>query len=113
MHYFSVVDDPISDCLIVTNTFNSAFLPISAYYSYDNTGAPYDASAVVTDGKFDLEKYRSYSPLFISSTLAIEYGLAFAAFPALIVHTLRRSCYLSNFFLHTDRIQSLVQARYR
>ncbi|KAF9023394.1 OPT superfamily oligopeptide transporter [Hymenopellis radicata] len=78
----------LAPIIYFTNTFNSAYLPISAYYSYDNTGSAYDASAVVTDGKFDVEKYRAYSPLFVSSTLAIEYGLAFAAFPALIVHTL-------------------------
>ena len=76
--------------LLVTNTFDSAFLPISTYYAFDNFGMPYNASLVMTDGLFDVEKYRAYSPLFVSATLAIEYGLAFACFSAVMMHTFRK-----------------------
>ncbi len=64
-------------------------MPISSYYSFDNTGASYDVSQVVTDGQFDVEKYRAYSPVFVPATLSLAYGLSFAIFPAVIVHTLR------------------------
>ena len=73
--------------LSVTNTWESAFLPISAYFSFDNTGAPYNASAIVTNGLFDQAKYEAYSPLRMSATLAIAYGVAFGSFSSIFVHT--------------------------
>ncbi|KAK0208614.1 glutathione transporter [Desarmillaria ectypa] len=77
----------IAPIIYFTNTFNSAFMPISSYYSFDNTGVSYDASQVVTNGVFDVEKYRAYSPVFVPTTLSLAYGLSFAIFPAVIVHT--------------------------
>lgn len=74
---------------LVTNSFNTAFLPISSYSAYDNTGGPYTAAAIVTDGIFDVAKYRAYSPVFISATLIVAYCVSFAAFPAVFVHTFR------------------------
>lgn len=35
----------------------------------------------------DLKKYEAYSPLFLSTTFALTYGLSFAAISSLIVHT--------------------------
>lgn len=74
----------------VKNVFYAKYMPISAYFSFDNTGNRYDPSAIVTDGEFDVAKYESYSPLFVSSTLAMAYGLAFAAFTSVLVHTFRK-----------------------
>ena len=71
-------------------------MPISAYDSFDNTGVSYDASRIVTNGRFDVEKYRAYSPLYLSSTFAISYGVSFAAFTAVIVHTICTSISLSS-----------------
>lgn len=34
----------------------------------------------------DIEKYRNYSPLFLSPTLALNYGLSFAALTSALVH---------------------------
>lgn len=62
-------------------------MPISSTGSYDNTGMPYNVSAIITNGIFDEEKYKAYSPLYISATFAISYGVQFAAFTAVIVHT--------------------------
>lgn len=70
-----------------TNTFFSKFLPMSAYLSFDNTGLAYNATAIITDGTFDVEKYRAYSPLYMSATLAVAYGVSFASFTAVLVHT--------------------------
>lgn len=55
---------------------------------YDNTGSPYNTSRVLTP-EFTLsqEAYESYSPLFLSTTFAISYGLSFAAIASLIVYT--------------------------
>ncbi|TFK76761.1 OPT oligopeptide transporter [Pluteus cervinus] len=70
-----------------TNTFFTGYLPISAYVSFDNTGAPYDPTAIVTDGLFDVAKYTAYSPVFLSATLVMAYGLSFASFASVFVHT--------------------------
>ncbi|KAJ3513061.1 hypothetical protein NLJ89_g3166 [Agrocybe chaxingu] len=77
----------VAPILYFTNVWNSAYFPISAYISWDNTGMPYQAKQIVTDGIFDPEKYAAYSPVFMSVTLALAYGIAFAAFPAVFVHT--------------------------
>jgi OPT family small oligopeptide transporter len=47
----------------------------------------YQATEVLTDGVFDQAKYDAYSPVYMSVTLALAYGIAFAAFPAVFVHT--------------------------
>jgi hypothetical protein len=75
--------------LVVTNTWYAKFMPISAYLSFDNMGLPYDPKAIFTDGAFDVEKYRAYSPLFLSMTQAISIGISFAAFASVIVHAIR------------------------
>lgn len=74
---------------LVTNAFNTAYLPISSYLAFDNTGLPYDPTLIVTDSLFDVEKYRSYSPAFVSATLILGYATSFAAFSSVIVHTFR------------------------
>ncbi|KAJ7581435.1 OPT oligopeptide transporter [Mycena floridula] len=70
-----------------TNTFFTAFLPISTYLAFDNTGAIYDPTAIVSAGVFDLAKYEAYSPVFLPASLCVAYGAAFAAFTAVIMHT--------------------------
>lgn len=66
----------------------AAYLPISDSSSYDNTGSPYNVSRILTsEYTLDLQKYQSYSPLFLSTTFSLAYGLSFAAIAAVIVHT--------------------------
>lgn len=70
----------LTPILYYTNTWYSKYLPISSDSSYDNTGGPYDVSQIVTpEGTFDPEKYKAYSPLFLSTTFALAYGLSFAS----------------------------------
>ncbi|KAJ7194594.1 OPT oligopeptide transporter [Mycena pura] len=70
-----------------TNTFFSAYLPISATVTFDNTGLPYNISAVIRDGQFDPDLYAAYSPLFMTAGLAMAYFVSFAAFGAIFTHT--------------------------
>ncbi|KAI1821360.1 OPT oligopeptide transporter protein-domain-containing protein [Xylaria intraflava] len=71
-----------------TGAWYSHFLPMSDALTYDNTGALYNVSRVLTsEFTLDEEAYKSYSPLFISTTFALAYGLSFAAVTALVVHT--------------------------
>jgi OPT oligopeptide transporter protein len=71
----------------VTNTWDSAFLPISSFLTFDNTGSPFSAKAVVTNGLFDRAKYEAYSPLLMPAALAVAYGAGFGAFSSIFVHT--------------------------
>ncbi|KAI0776983.1 small oligopeptide transporter [Trametes elegans] len=78
----------LTPILYYTNTWYAKYLPISSRGSFDNTGVSYDVSRVLTpDATLDIEKYRQYSPLFLSTTFAISYGLSFASITATIVHT--------------------------
>ncbi|KAJ8083693.1 hypothetical protein PM082_002459 [Marasmius tenuissimus] len=70
-----------------TNSLNTAYMPISSAMSFDNMGLPYNVSAIITDGRFDVEKYRLYSPLFIPATLIFAYALAFGSMTSVVVHT--------------------------
>ncbi|KAJ7498737.1 OPT oligopeptide transporter [Mycena latifolia] len=77
----------LTPALYFTNTWYSKYMPISSGGSFDNTGAKYNVSAILTaDSTFDLESYEAYSPLFLSTTFAISYGLSFASITATITH---------------------------
>lgn len=66
----------------------NAYLPMSDSSSYDNTGSVYNVTRILTpDYLFDEAKYKAYSPLFLSTTFALTYGLSFAGIAAVIVHT--------------------------
>ena len=56
--------------------------------TFDNTGALYNVSRVVDkDLNFVLSKYKQYSPMYVSMSYPLTYGLSFAAVTAIIVHT--------------------------
>ncbi|RXW18921.1 hypothetical protein EST38_g6931 [Candolleomyces aberdarensis] len=77
----------VAPILYFSNVWQSSHFPISSYLAWDNTGNMYNARAILTDGVFDQAKFDAYSPLYMSITLALAYGIAFAAFPAVFVHT--------------------------
>jgi OPT oligopeptide transporter protein len=56
-------------------------------HSYDNTGHKYNITRITTsDFRLDLQKYKEYSPLFLSTTFALQYGLSFASIIAVLFH---------------------------
>ncbi|KAH9986091.1 OPT oligopeptide transporter [Russula compacta] len=69
------------------NVFYSQYIPISTGLPYDNTGAQYNLSAIVTNGQIDQTKYEQYSPLFLPITYAVSYGTIFASYSSVLVHT--------------------------
>ncbi|PVG00827.1 putative isp4-oligopeptide transporter [Serendipita vermifera] len=77
----------LAPILYFKNVFFSQYMPISAPWSYDNTGKVYDAARVIIDGQFNAEAFREYSPLYIPTTFALSYGLSFASLMAITVHT--------------------------
>ncbi|KAG6888761.1 hypothetical protein C0992_007552 [Termitomyces sp. T32_za158] len=77
---------------VFTNAWDTAFLPISSTVVFDNTGNRYDPRAIVNaDGFFDEAAYAAYSPMLMSATLAVAFGVLFAAFVSVFVHTFRES----------------------
>ena len=75
--------------LYYTDTWHAKFMPMSTRTSYDNTGATYDVGRILTpEATLDIDKYKAYSPLFLSTSFAISYGLSFAAITATIMHTI-------------------------
>ena len=94
-----------SAILHFSGVWYGAYLPISDPNTYDNTGALFNTTRVLTpDFTLDEQAYQNYSPLFIrcvymfrpvrgcatdcsSTTFAMSYGLSFASISALVVHT--------------------------
>lgn len=73
--------------LLTVDRWN-AYLPMSDSNAYDNTGSTYNVSRILTpDYLFDEAAYKNYSPLFLSTTFSLSYGLSFAGIAAVIVHT--------------------------
>ncbi|PLN83099.1 small oligopeptide transporter, OPT family [Aspergillus taichungensis] len=65
----------------------SKHLPISDSNSYDNTGNVYNVSRILTpEYQFDEAKYKEYSPLFLSTTFMLSYGLSFASIIAVLLN---------------------------
>ncbi|EIW86062.1 oligopeptide transporter [Coniophora puteana RWD-64-598 SS2] len=63
------------------------YCTISSRTSYDNEMKQYNVSRILTpESTLDLEAYMSYSPLFLSTTFALSYGLSFAAITSTLVH---------------------------
>lgn len=61
---------------------------MSAYVSFDNTGFPYNISAVVdTNGQFNADMYAAYSPIFMTSALCMAYFVSFGAVGSIFTHT--------------------------
>ncbi|KII85546.1 hypothetical protein PLICRDRAFT_701048 [Plicaturopsis crispa FD-325 SS-3] len=77
----------VTPILYYTNVWYSQYMPISSRASYDNTGAPYNISRILNpDTTLNVEAYKAYSPLFLSTLFAMSYGLSFMAIAATITH---------------------------
>lgn len=71
-----------------TGAFYSEYLPMSTGGNFDNTGVRYNVSRILTpEYTLDPQLYREYSPIFLSTTFALAYGLSFATIIAVVVHT--------------------------
>ncbi|KAI0032412.1 small oligopeptide transporter [Vararia minispora EC-137] len=77
----------ITPILYYTNTWYSAYLPLISNKAFDNTGARYNVTKILTpEGTFDPVAYQKYSPLFLPAAFAMSYGLSFAAITSIVVH---------------------------
>ncbi|KAF9466766.1 OPT oligopeptide transporter [Collybia nuda] len=77
----------LTPILYYTNAWDSKYMPISSRGSFDNTGGAYNVSKIINaDSTFNEEAYKAYSPLYLSTTFAISYGLSFASIAATLTH---------------------------
>lgn len=61
---------------------------MSSRISFDRYGNSYNVTAITNpDASLNVDKYESYSPLFLSTTFAMSYGLSFASITSIITHT--------------------------
>ena len=73
--------------LYYTNTWHSQYLPISSRTSFDNKGKAYQVTKILTPNLgLDMDAFKAYSPLFLSTTYAVSYGLSFASCTSTLVH---------------------------
>lgn len=78
----------LSPILYYTNVWNSGYLPLLSSSTFDNTGSTYNITRVVDENlNFVQSKYEAYSPMYISMSYSLTYGLSFAAVTAMVVHT--------------------------
>ena len=86
-----------------TNTWYTAFLPMMTADVYDNTGAAYNVTKVLSaQGNLDPAKYSKYSQPYLSATFAFVYGLSFASITAVIVHV---------YLWHSKEIYDAIRGR--
>ncbi|KUJ16094.1 small oligopeptide transporter [Mollisia scopiformis] len=79
----------VTSALHFSGHWYAEYLPISDSNSYDNTGKAYNVTRILTpEYTLDVAKYQKYSPLFLSTTFSLSYGLAFASIAAVLFHTI-------------------------
>ena len=62
-------------------------MPIVSSQTFDNTAKPYNVSRIINeDLTFNIDEYKAYSPLFISASFALSYGLSFGAISSTLTH---------------------------
>ncbi|KAJ6784825.1 hypothetical protein PWT90_06805 [Aphanocladium album] len=63
------------------------YLPISANKNYDNTVQKYNVTRILTpEFTMNYTAYQEYSPIIISPTFTLSYGMSFAALISTLVH---------------------------
>ncbi|KZP16413.1 OPT oligopeptide transporter [Athelia psychrophila] len=77
----------LTPALYYTNTWYAEYMPISSRTSFDNTGSSYNVTAIINpDSSLNLAAYEAYSPIYLSTTFAMSYGLSFASITATLAH---------------------------
>lgn len=78
----------VTPAIHYSKLYYNQYLPISDSDSYDNTASAYNVTRILNaDYTFNLQAYQEYSPLFLSTTFMLCYGLSFATIIAVLVHT--------------------------
>ncbi|KAF0420508.1 opt family small oligopeptide transporter [Gigaspora margarita] len=76
----------IAPLLYYYNVFNAQKFPFTSTHSFDKDGNVYNQTRVIKSGELDITEYENYSPVFMSTILALSYGCNFMQLPSTIVH---------------------------
>lgn len=73
-----------------SNKWYSQYFPIASSSAYDRFGQEYNVTEVLDPVNLTLDeaKYKAYSPLFLSTTFAVAYGVSFSAITAVILEAI-------------------------
>lgn len=78
----------IAPIMYFKNVWYQSYLPFNSSASWDRFGRPYNISRVIPNGSdLDKEAYEAYSPLYLSTTLALVYTTGFAMLTSVLTHT--------------------------
>lgn len=66
----------------------TGYLPINAAGIYDNEGNSYKVTKILTNGVFDLEKYKKYGPPFWTAANLLKYGAFFSLYTLGFLYTM-------------------------
>ena len=81
--FFSIVG------IYYSNYLWTQYIPINTNGLYDNTGSPYNVSAILSSNdKIDEALYQQYSPPFYSAAKLVVYGAFFMIYPAMVVYAI-------------------------
>ncbi|RXW16964.1 hypothetical protein EST38_g8896 [Candolleomyces aberdarensis] len=70
-------------------SFTDRLQSISSIHAYDNTGKIYNVSRIInSEATLDRQAYRAYSPLYLSTTFVMSYGLSFLSITSTITHAI-------------------------
>ncbi|WRT70010.1 OPT family small oligopeptide transporter [Kwoniella shivajii] len=74
--------------LYYSNIFYAKYLPFSSARVFDNTASTYNVTKIVReDATLDVAAYDGYSPVYMTVTSALSYGMNFAAITSTVVHS--------------------------
>ncbi|KAK9464219.1 OPT oligopeptide transporter protein-domain-containing protein [Lipomyces oligophaga] len=74
----TVIGAVIIIIMVYTNYHYTGYFPPNVATIYDRYGSTYNTSRVLTNGYFDVEKYRAYSPPFLSAGNLVLNGSEYA-----------------------------------
>lgn len=69
-----------------SNSWNTAYLPINDNHTFDNTGARFNVTKILTDGRLDDAKYQQYSQPWVSAGFITSFFWYFALYGASELH---------------------------
>ncbi|KAF8874423.1 OPT oligopeptide transporter protein-domain-containing protein [Infundibulicybe gibba] len=79
----------LTPILYYNNVWHSQYMPISSLNAYDHTGKPYDVTRIINKNTaLDKAAFDKYSPLYLSTTFVMSYGLSFLSITATITHAM-------------------------
>ncbi|RDW82549.1 hypothetical protein BP6252_03661 [Coleophoma cylindrospora] len=114
----------VAPALHWTNVWDGMYMPFSSSGTFDNTGASYNTSRILNaDFTLNEEAYHAYSPIYLSTTSILSYGLGFGAVTSVIVHAFLnhrieiwnglKATWKSDTALEKDDIHTKLMQKYR